>query len=90
MSEKYVVELSAQAKKSLKQIDKYHAKLITNWLYVNIDQCTNPRKHGKPLTENLKGYWRYRIGNYRIVCEIRDRELIVVAVNIGHRRDVYQ
>ncbi|MCL2289143.1 MAG: type II toxin-antitoxin system RelE/ParE family toxin [Bacteroidetes bacterium] len=87
---KYTVELSSKAKKVLKQIDKYQAKLIAHWLFANIDQCTNPREYGKPLSENLKGYWCYRVGNYRIVCEIKDKELIVIAVNIGHRRDIYR
>ena len=86
---KYTVELSNRAKKELKQIDRYQAKLITHWLYANIDQRANPREHGKPLTEKLKGYWRYRVGNYRIICEIKDSELVVVAVNIGHRREIY-
>jgi len=87
---RYTVKLSGQAEKDLKKIDKYQAKLITYWLLKNIEQCTNPRKHGKALTENLSGLWRYRVGNYRIVCEIKDDELIVVAVNIGHRRDIYK
>ena len=90
MNEKYNVELSSRAKKELKKIDKYQAKLITTWLFANIDQSTNPRKHGKPLAENLSGLWRYRVGNYRIVCEIKDAELIVLAINIGHRREIYQ
>ena len=71
MNKRYAVELSSRAKKQLKRIDKYQAKLIAYWLLANIDQCIDPRGHGKPLTENLKGYWCYRVGNYRIICEIK-------------------
>lgn len=55
----------------------------------NINGTINPRQHGKGLTGNLKGFWRYRVGNYQIVCEIKDEELIVLAVVIAYRKDVY-
>ena len=87
---KYTVELSSRAEKDLKKIDKYQAKLITHWLLKNVEQCVDPRRHGKALTENLSGLWCYRVGNYRVVCEIKDSALVVVAVNIGHRREVYR
>lgn len=49
----------------------------------------DPRDAGKALTGNLRTYWRYRVGDYRVICEIRDTELVIVAVEIGHRREVY-
>lgn len=49
----------------------------------------NPRDAGKALTGNLRTYWRYRVGDYRVVCEIRDNDLVIVAVIIGHRSEVY-
>lgn len=86
---KYRVRISEKAKKDLRQMDKYQASLVVAWLMKNIDQCEDPRLHGRALTENLKGFWRYRVGNYRIICEIIDSELLVVVIKIGHRKNVY-
>ena len=49
----------------------------------------DPRSRGKGLTGNLSGYWRYRIGDYRVLAEIRDHELVIVAIDMGHRSTVY-
>ena len=87
---KYKLDFSKKAEKQLEKIDKYHQRLISNWLDLNIRNAENPRKHGKALAENLSGLWCYRVGNYRIICEIKDNELIVIAVNIGHRREIYR
>ena len=86
---RYKLYFSKKAEKQFEKIDKYHQRLISNWLDMNIQNTENPRKHGKTL-ENLSGLWCYRVGNYRIVCEIKDSELVVIAVNIGHRREVYR
>ena len=48
----------------------------------------NPRLHGKGLTANRSGQWRYRIGDYRLICNINDNKLIILALSVGHRRDV--
>lgn len=87
---KYKLDFSKKAEKQLEKLDIYHQRLISNWLELNIRDTENPRNHGKPLTESLSGFWCYRVGNYRIVCEIRDSELVVIAINIGHRREVYR
>ena len=65
-------------------------RVILAWLLKNIDGCEDPRAHGKGLTANRSGKWRYRVGDYRILCEIKDEELVVLAIEIGHRREVYQ
>lgn len=65
------------------------SRIIVAWLLKNIDGCEDPRAHGKGLTANRSGKWRYRVGDYRILCEIKDSELVVLAIEIGHRRDVY-
>lgn len=85
----YRVFYTKHAEKDLKKLDLYAHNLITSWLQKNIDGCDNPRIHGKALKANLKGFWRYRIGDYRIICDIQDDKLIVAAITIGHRRDVY-
>jgi mRNA interferase RelE/StbE len=53
-------------------------------------ETTDPRKSGKGLRANLSGLWRYRVGDYRVICSIEDHELVVLALQIGHRRDVYK
>jgi mRNA interferase RelE/StbE len=50
----------------------------------------DPKKIGKKLSGNLSKYWRYRVGDYRIICELIDQELIILAVRISHRKDVYE
>ena len=85
----YTLVLSEKAIKQLKKIDKSSAKLIISWLEKNIDNCNNPRIHGKALKGNLAEYWRYRVGDYRILCSIEDEELIVIAIAVGHRKDIY-
>ncbi|GHU72895.1 hypothetical protein FACS189413_16640 [Bacteroidia bacterium] len=56
----------------------------------NVDGSENPRAFGKALVSNLKGLWRYRVGNYRIICAIQDEECIVLALNTTHRKDIYR
>ena len=48
------------------------------------------RRYDRQLWELFCGYWRYRVGNYRLITELRDRELIIVLVDLGHRKDVYR
>lgn len=82
------VELTDTAKKQLARLDKTQAQRITKYLR-RVMQLEDPRGAGKALAGNLRTYWRYRVGDYRIVCDIRDNELVIVAVMIGHRSDVY-
>ena len=86
----YKVEYTQRAVKQLKKLDKHTRKLILSWIEKNLVGCTNPRVHGKGLTANKSGQWRYRIGDYRIICEIQDDELIILTLEIGHRSQVYR
>ena len=63
--------------------------LIIAWLEKNIEGCENLRAYGKGLTENRVGEWRYRIGDYRVICKIEDKVAIVLALEIGHRKNIY-
>ncbi|MGL9970247.1 type II toxin-antitoxin system RelE family toxin [Enterococcus sp. DIV1420a] len=85
----YRLEFTPDVKKQLKKMDKYQATLLTRWLYRNIDGTANPREHGKALSANRAGQRRYRIGNYRVIVEIEDERLVVTAIQVGHRRNVY-
>ena len=85
----YKVIFTEKAKKQLKKLDKHISTLIISWLEKNIQNCENPRVHGKGLVENKSGQWRYRIGYYRIICEIEDEKVIVLVLEVGHRREIY-
>lgn len=85
----YKVEYSERAIKNLRKLDKYTRYLIVSWIEKNLVDCENPRVHGKALVENRVGQWRYRIGDYRVICEIKDEEIIVLVLEIGHRREIY-
>lgn len=84
------VEFTESARKELKKLDKYTQKIILLWLNKNIEGCSDPRVHGKPLTANRVGQWRYRVGNYRIIATIEDDRLVVLVIKIGHRREIYE
>ena len=86
---KYKVEYTAQAVKQLKKLDKNTAALIYGWIDKNLVDCANPRLHGKGLTANRSGQWRYRIGDYRLIAEIQDEKITILLLNIGHRREIY-
>ncbi len=85
----YKVIFTERAKKQLKKLDKHITALIIGWLEKNIQNCENPRLHGKGLVENKSGQWRYRIGDYRVICEIQDKEIIVLVLEVRHRREIY-
>lgn len=81
---------SQRADKQLSKLDPGVRRVIVPWLNKNIDGCDNPRLQGKGVTAGLSGKCRYRMGDYRVLCEIRDAQLVVLAIEVGHRRDVYK
>lgn len=85
----WTVEISDIAERQLGKLDRPVARRIIDWLDDRITGCKNPRHFGEPLRGDLAGLWRYRVGDYRILCEIREQQLIVLALTIGHRRKVY-
>ena len=86
---RYVLEYTKEALKDLKKLDNSVARVIFAWLKKNVDGCSDPRAHGKGLAANRSGQWRYRVGNYRIICKIEDEKVIVLVLTIGHRSTVY-
>ncbi|MBC2137576.1 type II toxin-antitoxin system RelE/ParE family toxin [Listeria innocua] len=70
-------------------MDRFQAKLILSWIKKHIEGSDNPCQHGKSLIGNHVGQWRYRVGAYRLIAESQDNEVIVLILNIGHRRDIY-
>ena len=84
----WTIEYSAKAVKELKKIDKKAASTIIDYLN-DIAQQEDPPSKGKALKGDKRQFWRYRVGNYRILCSIEDEELVILATHLGHRKDVY-
>lgn len=85
----FTVQWTARAKKQLQKLDKSTAELILRWVHKHLDNCTDPRRHGKALTANHAGQWRYRIGDYRLIAEIQDGEIVILILAVGHRKEIY-
>lgn len=86
----YKVIFSSKALKSLKRIDPHQARLILAWVEKNLENSTNPRAYGKALVGDKKGYWRYRVGDYRLLADIVDGEVQIFIINVGHRKEIYE
>lgn len=85
----WTINYSDRALKSLRKMDKQNARRIVDFMDLRIAVAADPRQSGKPLKGELGEFWRYRVGDYRILCESRDDELVILAATIGHRREVY-
>ena len=84
------VKLSDEARKQLKKLDRHTAALLTNWMRKNLEGCEDPRAHGKGLSANRAGQWRYRVGDYSLLAELHDGELLILMIRIAHRSEVYR
>lgn len=84
----YHVVFTKAALKELKKLDCQTAAMITGWVRKNLEGCDDPRRHGKGLTANRSGQWRYRIGDYRLLVEIQDDKIVILILNVGHRSEV--
>ena len=84
------VQYTKAALKQLKKMNRFDAQLIVSWIGKNLEGCDDPRVHGKGLTANRSGEWRYRVGSYRILCVIQDDVLVIEIFSIGHRSTVYK
>lgn len=85
----WTIEFTAQAENALRRLDKSVVRRVKKYLS-QIKELPNPRMRGESLKGNLSEFWKYRVGDYRIVCEIQDKKLVILIVKIGHRRDVYK
>lgn len=85
----YKLEFTRDVQKQFRKMYKHQTNLLTRWLYQHVDGTDDPSKQGKALKGKHKGQWRYRAGNYRIIVEIKDDRLIVLAVQVGHRKNIY-
>lgn len=83
------IKFDEGVERTLGKLDKQTAKRIVRKLR-QIAQLDNPRQLGKALTGNLSGLWRYRVGDWRIICYLEDAELVVLVIDVDHRRQVYR
>ena len=83
------VEYTPEALKDLKKLDKQVSRQILAYMD-DVAKLKNPRDRGKALTGNLSEYWRYRSGNYRIICRIEDTRLVVAVLKVADRKEVYR
>ena len=84
------IEFTPESEKQLSKIDRPSAKRIITFLNERIAPADDPRTAGKTLKGVLREFWRYRVGNYRIICKIEDDRLLVLVVRIAHRSDAYR
>jgi mRNA interferase RelE/StbE len=84
------VEFDRDAARDLKKLGKPAQQEILRYLRARIATSNNPRRFGKAMTGDLKGLWRYRVSDYRIVARIEDNKFIVLVLTVGHRREVYR
>ena len=84
----YSVRLHEHALKQLKKLDRQIARRIIDYLD-EVAALDDPRTRGKGLSGDRAGVWRYRVGDYRVLCELLDTELVILALEVGHRRRVY-
>ena len=90
ISVRYSILFDKNADRQLKKIDTTQQRIIVNWLARNLENADNPRIHGKVLKGSVKDYWRYRVGDYRLIADIRDDEIVIIIISVGHRKDIYR
>ena len=83
------IEITETAKKQLTKIDRQAQKEILRYLRERISTNKDPRRYGAPLRKELAGRWKYRVGPYRLICDIQDSKILVLILMIGHRRKIY-
>lgn len=85
----YAVETTEKFDRAFKKLDRYTQRMIKAWIEKNLIGCKNPRQHGKGLTANRSGQWRYKIGYYCLLCHINGNKLIILALSVRHRREKF-
>ena len=86
----YDVVISKQALKAIRKLDKQIALALLSWIEKNLKGTDDPRIHGKALKGKLSPFWRYRVGDYRILASIEDKKLTIIIITVGHRKEVYE
>ncbi len=90
MTKKWTLVFTEDVRKELKKLSQQTSSKIINYLENRVVPSTSPRILGKSLSSNLKGLWSYRVDDYRIICEIQEKYLIILVIRVGHRKNVYK
>lgn len=86
----WTVRFTERARKELKKLDCTAQGRITAYLETHVAGTENPKRFGGALHGDKRGYWKYRVGDYRVICSIDDGLVVVLVLNVGHRREVYR
>lgn len=86
---KWQLKYSDDAERQLRKIDPIWAKRIRGYMDNQVLTAAHPKDLGKALTGDLPGHYRYRIGDYRVICELHEEVLLVWVVEAGHRKNIY-
>jgi mRNA interferase RelE/StbE len=87
----YSVELSESADRELGKLDAQQAKRILRFLHERVAKQDDPRSVGEALHGSQLGeFWKYRVGDYRLICKIEDDRLVVLVLRVGHRKEIYR
>lgn len=84
------IEYAESVQKDVRKFDAQERKRIRDFIEVKVALLDDPRSLGKPLSGGLSGLWRYRVGNYRVIANIEDRDVRILVVKIAHRKEVYR
>jgi mRNA interferase RelE/StbE len=84
------VEITRTAEKQINRLARSAQKAIQRFLRERLSTCVNPRQWGRALQGERRGLWRYRVGDYRLICEIQDEKIVVLILEIGRRKDLYR
>lgn len=86
----WTIEITRTAEKQIAKLDRQAQETIVRFLRQRLARSENPRQWGKPLQGEKRGLWRYRVGDYRVICDIQDGRITVIVLQVGHRKDVYR
>jgi mRNA interferase RelE/StbE len=84
------IEVTRTAEKQITKLHRNAQKAILRFLRQRVASAEDPRQWGKPLRGEKRGLWRYRVSDYRLICDIQDEIITVVVIEVGHRKDVYR
>ena len=86
----WTIEIKRTAERQIHKLDRKAQELIIRFLRERVAPADDPRQWGKPLHGEKRGLWRYRVGDYRLICDIQDERITVLVLTVGHRKDVYR
>ena len=84
------IEITRTATKQITKLDQQAQKSIVHFLRERLAGADNPRQWGRALQGEKRGLWRYRVGDYRLICDIQDQKITILVLELGHRKDVYR